>query len=236
MAEMIRRKLDFTVEPTWQDQLWTHALREQEQSWQTQSALNQPTTRRMIMKIATPRIVIAALIGAGVVTAAAVGVSVQKYYFVEKRPEQGYIVRSEDGHSAMNVTEDHAASPEQAVATAEEIDLLRQQDRRELVGATEIEANGQLDIRGLSYKYTLADGHTITVGESDPESRTPPILTKEQRAEARPLLQQARVSGQKTPTFERVIQGRTFLFKKYEFTLSDGTQVGWSIGRLKDGQ
>ena len=38
------------------------------------------------------------------------------------------------------------------------------------------------------------------------------------------------------PTFERVLQGRTFTFKKYEFTLSDGTQVAWSIGTPKDNQ
>src|SRR5512138_3910660 len=98
VVEAIRRKLNFVVEPPLRDQLLARALQEQEQPWNTQPAPSEPTTRRMIMRISTTRVAIAALIGAGVVTAAAVGVSIQKYRFVEKRPEQGYIVRSEDGH------------------------------------------------------------------------------------------------------------------------------------------
>ncbi len=202
------------------------------------------------MRISTIRIAIATLIGVGVVTAAAVGVSLQKYRFVEKRPEQGYIVRSEDGHSGMNITENHAASPEQAVATAEEIALLKQQGQRELVGVSEIEVNGQLDSRLFRWKYDLADSRTITVGERDPDDNAPWTLVGERQAEAGRLLRQIVTStqvvatdqgtrrlttdGQEIPTFERVIQGRTFIFSKYTFALSDGTQVAWSIGTLKD--
>jgi hypothetical protein len=252
VAQTIQRTLNFTVEPPLRDQLLTHALQEQEQSWNTQPVLSEPTTRRMIMKIATPRIVLAALVGAGVVAAAAVGVSVQKYHFLERRPEQGFLVQSEDGHNVMNITESHAATPEQAVATAEEIALLRQQGQRELVGVTELEANGQLDGRVLSYKYTLSDGRTITMGEGDPESHSPWTLMGERHAEASRLLREMISGGQcvmtengphrltsdgkEIPTFERVVQGRTFTFNQYTFTLSDGTEVVWSLGRLKDNQ
>jgi hypothetical protein len=257
LAETIRRKLNFVVEPPVRDELLAQALQEQEQSWNTEPALQKPDGRRMIMRISTTRIAIAALIGAGVVTAAAVGVSIQKYRFVEKRPEQGYIVRSEDGYSTMNITENHAASPEQAVETAEEIALLKQQGQRELVGVSEIEVNGQLDNRVLSYKYNLSDGRTITVGEGDPDAHAPLTLTGERLEEAGRLFRQAVGStgdtglfvttdegtfripeepdeGKEPLTYERVIQGRTFTFEKYTFALSDGTQVAWSVGRLRE--
>jgi hypothetical protein len=208
----------------------------------------------MIMKISTPRILVAALIGAGVVTAAAVGV---KYHFVEKRPEQGYIVQSEDGHSMMNITENHAASPEQAVETAEEIARLKQQGERELVGVIEIEVNGQLDSRVFSWKYNLSDGRTITMGQRDPDDNAPGTLTGERLDEAgRLFLQAARSTrgtesfvtmdgqtfrvpdeageGNEVPTYERVFHGRTFIFEKYTFTLSDATEVAWSTGRLPE--
>lgn len=219
----------------------------------TDLAPNERGIGRRIMRIPKARIVLAALVGAGVVTAAAVGVTIQKYRFMEKHPERGYIVQSEDGHSVMNITEDHAASPEQAVETAEEIALLKQQGQRELVGVTEVEVNGQLDGRVLSWKYSLADGRTITVGERDPDDRAPMTLTGERYAEASRLLRQDtsgrsvghfvttdqgtyRLSpdGKETPTFDREFQGRTFTFDKHTVTLSDGTEVAWSFGLLRE--
>jgi len=201
----------------------------------------------MIMRISTTKIVIAALVGAGVVAAAAVGV---RYHYVEKDPQRGYLVQSEDGHSMMNITENHAASPEQAVSRAEEIARLKQQGQRELVGMTEIEVNGELDHRGFSYRYQLADGRTIDVYERDPDSGAPGTLTGERHAEAARLMQRTSRSGEYVTTdqgtyylpapgeelaaHERVLQGRTFVFDKYSFTLSDGTRVAWSIGRLPE--
>jgi len=202
----------------------------------TASAATLTFTRRMSMRISTAKIVIATLIGAGVVTAAAVGVSIQKYRFVEKHPERGYVVRSEDGHSWMNISEKGAASGEEAVGVAEEIARSRQAGQRELVGAMEVEVNGQLDSRTLAYEYTLADGRTSRVGERDFEAGAPSTLGGERQAEAGRLFKQALTSGQEPAIFERVIQGRTFTFKKYTFTLSDGTQVAWSMGKLKKDQ
>jgi hypothetical protein len=247
IADAIRRKLNFVVEPPVRDELLAHALQEQEQSWNAEPALQKPDGRRMIMRFSMARIAIAALIGAGVVTAAAVGV---KYHFVGTDPERGYLVQSEDGHSAMNITEKHASSPEQAVETAEEIARLKQQGQRELVGVIETEVNGQLDARVLSYKYHLADGRTITVGERDPDDNAPRTLVGERYEEARRLLNEALAGGQlvttdrgtvrltadgkEIPTFERVIQGRTFTFDRCAVTLSDGTEVTRSIGWLRE--
>jgi hypothetical protein len=193
-----------------------------------------------------------ALIGTGVVVAGAViGV---RYRFVAKDSQRGYLVDSEDGRSRMNITEHHATSPEQAVATAEEIARLKQQGQRELVGVIEIRTNGELDSRLFRWKYNLSDGRTITMGEPDPDAHAPMTLTGERLAEAGRLLQQtSRNTGvfvttdegtfrvpeegdeeKETPTYEQVFQGRTFIFEKHTFTLSDGTQVAWSSGRLPE--
>lgn len=178
--------------------------------------------------------ILAVVIGAGVVAAAVVGV---KYHFVEKRPEQGYLVQSEDGRNMMNITENHATSPEQAVAYAEEIALLKKQGDRELVGVSEIEVNGQHDSRHLSYKYNLSDGRTLTVGERDPDDNGPRTLTSERREELRQLwheqLKQMHLQDL-TTTEEKQVYGSVFSFTKWKFVLSDGTEVVYSIGRLKD--
>jgi len=203
--------------------------------------------RRIIMRISTIRTLAAALIGIGVVTAATVGV---KYHFVRKDPERGYLVRSEDGRSMMNLGASHTASPEQAVETAEEITRLKKQGLRELVAVGETEVNGQLDSRMLTYEYRLSDGRTLRVGERDPEDNAPWSLVGERHEEASRLFRETvagcqfagtdegklRVlaDGSEIPTFERVIQGRTFFFDKYTFTLSDGTQVARSLGRLSN--
>jgi hypothetical protein len=201
----------------------------------TASAATLTFTRRMRMRISTAKIVIATLIGAGIVTAAAVGVSIQKYR-VEKRPGGGYLVGSEETHTVMSIPGKAAASEEEAVGFAEEIARLKQAGQRELVGAMEVEVNGQLDGRTLAYNYTLADGQTSRVGERDFEVGASSTLVGERQAEAGRLFKQALTSGQEPAIFERVIQGRTFTFQKYTFTLSDGTAVAWSMGKLKKDQ
>jgi hypothetical protein len=253
IARAIQKKLSFTFDAPQRDQLLAHALREQNQPWKTEPAVSKPSTRRRIMRIPTARIAVAALIGAGVVTAAAVGV---KYRFVDKDPQRGYLVESEDGHSMMNITERHVSSPAQAVATAEEIARLKQQSQRELVGVVEITVNGQLDSRLFRWKYSLSDGRTITMGERDPDAQGLMTLTGERLTEATRLLREAvqteRGSGlfvttdegtfrvpdgeeaEETPTYEQDFQGRTFIFDKYTFTLSDGTEVAWASGRLAE--
>ena len=198
------------------------------------------------MKISTAKIAVAALIGTGIV-AAAVGV---KYHFVGKDTQRGYLVRTDDGRNEMNITEAHADSPEQAVETAEEVALLKQQNQRKLVLVGEFEVNGQLDSRSLTYEYHLSNGRTIRVGERDPDDHAPRTLVGERKEEAKRLwheiLEGSRLEstpdgghlfvtaeGKEIPTYEQVVQGRTFLFTKYTFTLSDGTEITRSIGRLK---
>jgi hypothetical protein len=149
------------------------------------------------------------------------------------------------------------------VETAEELDLLKQEGQAELVRVGEIEVNGRLDSRMLTYRYNLSDGRTFTVGERDPDVRAPATLVGERLNEAARLveraMQQAVVDAARKeggvghfvatekgifrmpndddkdvelPKTEHVVLGRTFAFEKHTFTLSDGTAVTWSIGRL----
>ncbi len=71
IEETIRTKLNLTFAPPLRDQLLAHALREQEQSQETEPAVNRPTIRRMIMKNSMVKLgiaaVIVAVLGIGIV-------------------------------------------------------------------------------------------------------------------------------------------------------------------------
>jgi hypothetical protein len=71
IADTIRNKLNFTVDAPLRDQLLARALREQEQSQETEPAVNRPDIRRMIMKSSMVKLgiaaVIVAVIGIGIV-------------------------------------------------------------------------------------------------------------------------------------------------------------------------
>jgi len=62
IADAIRKKWNFTVDSPLRDQLLAHALREQEQSQETEPAVNRPAIRRMIMKNSMVKLGIAAVI------------------------------------------------------------------------------------------------------------------------------------------------------------------------------
>ncbi len=71
IADAIRNKLNFTVDAPLRDQLLAHALREQEQSQETEPAVSRPVIRRMIMKNSMVKLGIAAavvaVVGIGIV-------------------------------------------------------------------------------------------------------------------------------------------------------------------------
>ena len=200
------------------------------------------------MRISLTKMAIAALIGTGVV-AAAVGVN-YKYHFFKTDESGRQIVVTEDGRKSWTFSPKTASTPQQAVETAEEMDSLIQQGRKELVGAQETEVNGRLDHRLLQYRYTLSDGRTINQFEDDPEAGSG-TLTNEQKEEVSRLLKEVMRerftlrssggnhmyvtdSGKEIPISERVVQGRTMIFTKYPVTLADGTQVAKSIGQLSE--
>jgi hypothetical protein len=200
-----------------------------------------------------------ALLCTGVVAAAVVGIKIHKWRVVDKHPEAGYLLLSEDGRFMTNVPESWADNPEHAVEVKEELDLLKQQDKRKLVGVTESKVNGQHDHWWFSYEYTLSDGRVIRTGERDPDDNTPMILVGELREEASRCFHEILKpeystlttdpqTGEKlriiTPAegvilkiYDQVVQGQVFSFQSRQFALSDGTTVTYSFGRRsEDGQ
>lgn len=161
------------------------------------------------------------------------GAKIHKWRVTGKDPERGYLIQSEDGRTTANIPESWADSPEHAVRVKEELDLQKQQGDRKLVRVTETEVNGQLDNRFFIYEHTLSNGRVIKDGDFDPELGSPAKLGRERGKELSQLRQKGQ--GQELATTEeRQVHGRVFVFKKWRFVLSDGTEVVWSTGRLKD--
>ncbi|HUS89462.1 MAG TPA: hypothetical protein VMW91_08875 [Desulfosporosinus sp.] len=173
-----------------------------------------------------------ALICTGVVVAV-VGVKIHKYHVVGKHPEAGCLLLSEDGRTMTDVNEIHADSPEQAVEYAEEIDLLRQHGKRELVSVVEKEVNGKLSSRMFRFKYVLTDGREITRGDPDPDYLED-FLTEADQEELISLLRADEY--EKIGLEEKEVRGRMFSFARNRFVLSDGTEVIWSRGIRKNEQ
>ncbi len=168
-----------------------------------------------------------ALICTGAVAATVVGIKIHKWRFVEKDPERGYLLLSEDGRIMTNVPDSWADSPEHAIEVKKELDLLKQQDDRELVSVVEKELNGRLISRYFGFKYILSDGREIKSGDRDPDFKE--RLTEAQNEELISLLRNDEfvTIGYE----EKEFRGRMFTFERNRFVLSDGTEVIWSVGR-----
>jgi len=176
-----------------------------------------------------------ALICTGVVAATAVGVKIHKYYSIGK-DETGYLLRSEDGRTVTNIPDSWADNPEHAVQVKEELDILKQQDNRKLVGVHEYNVNGQLDNRWLLYEYNLSDGQKIEVGERDPDDNGQGIIVGERLKEVDQLWHEqldTEYWQDFITTEEKQVYGSVFSFTKWKLVLSDGTEVIYSIGKLK---
>lgn len=193
-------------------------------------------TRRIIMsdknrlwKVAA----VVALLCTGIATAAVVGAKIYKWHFTEKDSERGYLLTSEDGRTMTNIPEEWADSPERAVEVKGELDLLEQQEDRELVSVIEREVNGNLSSRSFIYKYVLSDGREIKSSDvimKDAELK----LTEAQEEEVMDLLKEMKY--EELDSREEDVMGCTFVFKPSKFILSDGTEVIWTCGRPKDDQ
>jgi hypothetical protein len=194
--------------------------------------------------------VIAIVIGAGAI-ATTVGIKVRKLYFKGREPDGTYIfqtkpetVETEDGRTVttmrtvgVTVAPDEKIDVEQKIKDLEEVDLLRQQDiKRELVSVVETEVNGKLQPRTFGYKYILADGREVKIGEADPDTQDlENSLTETQEDEVFSLLRADEYV--KIGSEIKEVRGCLFNFKRNRFVLSDGTEVIRSFGRpIEDSQ
>jgi len=138
---------------------------------------------------------------------------------------------SEDSQSEVKTIVKDAKEAEQILNDKREIAILRQQDKRQLIGIDELVANGKLDRRVLVYQYQLSDGRTKDLREGTGGNY---ILNSKQRQEW--IQSRDAGSGENLDTYEEKVEGRIFVFKRHRFVLGDGTEIIWSPGTLKDGQ
>ncbi len=142
-----------------------------------------PTTSKT-WKVA---LAVAAVVCGGAM-ATAVGMKLYRYHFEGQDAEGNYHFATEpetvyertgdgDEESVTVVTgigasigagNSSGGNIEQMQNDLEEIARLRQQDDRELVRVTDMQVNGHY-WRGCSFRYTLSDGRTHTIGEPDPD-------------------------------------------------------------------
>ncbi len=94
------------------------------------------------------------------------------------------------------------------------------------------------------YQYQLSDGRTMVLREGDELNTVRNkklrgdevnfVLSKRQRQEWVQLKNAG--SGEDIGTYEEKVKDCLFVFKQQKFVLSDGTELIWSYGTLKDVQ
>jgi len=205
-----------------------------EESRKNKSALFRPNIRRTIMKNPITKLaaVLAVLIGVGAISV--VGVNIGRYYYYGKNDDGAHIFISEDRESVVTLDDDKVTDVEQTRRDLEEIELLRQQDKRELLQVETMMADGTLEMKVHVYKYELSDGRTIDMREGGEGVGGEFTLGRARHQEWHQLRKAG--PGENLGTYEEVVQDRVFSFKRDRFFLSDGTEIIFSRGTPKDGQ
>lgn len=174
--------------------------------------------------------VIAVVISAGAL--AVVGVNIGRYYYFGKNDDGAHIFHSEDWETVVTLDDNEVTDVEQTRQDLEEIELLYQQGKRELLQVEKMMTDGTLEIRTHVYKYKLSDGRIIDMreGAGGEHSLAGTTLWEEWRQ-----LKKAG-PGEDLGKYEETVEGRAFSFKRERYFLSDGTEVVWSVGLPKDDQ
>ncbi len=186
------------------------------------------SVRKRSWKVAA---VLAIVIAAGTITV--VGVNIGRYYYYGKNKEGNHIFISEDREAVVTLDADEVTDVEQTRRDLEEIELLRQQDKRELLKVEEMMTDGTLEMKVHVYKYELSDDRIIDMREGGTEGEyalagTAKLQEWRQLKKAGP--------GEDLGTYEETVEGRVFSFKREKYFLSDGTEVIWSVGTPKKDQ
>jgi hypothetical protein len=187
-----------------------------------------PVIRRIIMNSHWIKLAAAAVIV--IVAGAVVGINIRQYFYMG-RDDGGHHFISDDGQNVVTMDDAEAMDVEQARNDLQEMKLLSDQGKRELVRVIEIRANGHLERKLFSYKYRLSDGRTREMGEAATENAGQWTLTDAQHEEMGQLKETG--PGENLGTYEEQIMDRTFEFKRQRYVLSDGTELIWSIGEPK---
>ena len=185
--------------------------------------------RRIVMKnqITKYAAVLAVLIGVGAISV--VGVNIGRYYYYMGRDDDGApIFRSEDFNVTVTL-DDEITDVEQARRYLEEMKILSEQGKKELLKVKILMAYGALEMRTHVYRYELSDGRTIDQQEGGSEGA---YALSEALWEEWLQLRKAG-PGEDLGTYKETVEGRVFSFKREKYLLSDGTEIIWSVGTPK---
>jgi len=209
-------------------------LRAQEKSQKTEPTFASPKIRRQKMSDRSKTWKVAAVltivIGAGAISV--VGVNIGRYYYKGKNDAGAHIFHSEDWETVVTLDDNQVTDVEQTRRDLEELELLRQEDKRELLKVEIMMTDGTLEIRVHVYKYKLSDGRIIDMREGAGGEHS---LAGTARWEEWRQLKKAG-PGEDLGTYEETVEGRVFSFKREKYLLSDETEVIWSVGTPKGDQ
>lgn len=179
--------------------------------------------------------VIAVVLGVGAISV--VGVNIGRYYYFGKNEDGSHLFVSEDREDFITMDANGVTDVEQARTDLEEMKILSQQGKRELLNVKET-IIGTYRLRTHEYRYQFSDGRTRDMGEIADGT---PVYSQEQWKEFSPQLKEFfrlrdAGTGEDLSTYEETVEGRIFSFKREKYVLSDGTEVIYSVGTPKDGQ
>jgi hypothetical protein len=241
-TENIRRlirnlNLDVRTNPEADRRVLQDLLQAKEKSQETVSASASPKIRRLKMfarvrswKVAA---VIAVVLGAGAISV--VGVNIGRIYYWGKSADGTHHIfyskgPSGDGFTMMDAN--GVTDVEQARRDLEEMEILSQQGKKELLRVEETMMNGTVEMRTHEYRYELSDGRTSDMREGVKWGGG--FDNKERWQEWRQLKEAG--PGKDLGTYEETVDDRVFSFKRERYVLGDGTEIIWSVGTPKDGQ
>ena len=175
---------------------------------------------------------------------AQVSVQVQRYLFQGRTRDGSYQfssplqtlyvgnVQSPTGLASMTVVqkrtttvgaeESGSGNVEQMQKDLAEMDALKQQGTREVIGVTDTEVNGHPLGRVLEFKYVLADGRVKTMREAESDSNLPSQIEQEQQEIAK-----LRQSGQReiTTILDTEVGGNIHRTLLCSYLLTDGRKM-----------
>lgn len=210
-------------------------LQAQEKSQKLEPAFASPKIRRKTMFVRERPWKVAALVAVviGVGAISVVGVNIRRYFKYRGQNDAGaHIFHSEDWETVVTLDDNQVTDVEQTRQDLEEIEVLYQQGKRELLKVEITTTDGKLEMRVHVYKYELADGRTIDMREGVPGGA---YALGETRVQEWRQLRKAG-PGEDLGTYEETVEGRVFSFKRERYSLSDGTEVIYSVGYPKDNQ
>jgi hypothetical protein len=189
---------------------------------------------------------VAALVCTGAV-AATVGVKIHRYYFegVDKEgrylfstgPQTVYEGTYQDANGVrqgvivktsrtvtMGMSDANGADVEKMRRDLEEIEALRQQEARELVGVIDQEVNGR-PWRTCVFRYTLADGRTREMNEGDPDRDKPQTGAQIEQDHAEAARLRAQGIRDVVKIIDNDVEGQTARTLICRYVLADGREV-----------